>query len=261
MTPQAPGRTGGQDIGAGTPAAAPAAGSQADGVPNAAAAARAAVRPAGAAADGLAARRAATAARGPVHAGAHAGALGAAGGCARVLRPAPDPQPVAERAAGARAGKRTHALVGGGWRARGGGCLRRRPDDLPLPADHRHPRPGLLCPVRVLDRPPRLTADPAGALGVRRHPPCAQLHQPSLLPGRHRTRAAVHGGAADGPRRRFLDRRRGNGGRPGTGAGRMWGAHLRWPGCPARRAAVGAAGRPGPGGLAAAAVHQPVDLQ
>ena len=43
--------------------------------------------------------------------------------------------------------------------------------------------------------------------------------------------------------------------------GALRGAHLRRPGRPPRRAAVGAAGGPDPGDFAAGAVHQPVDLQ
>ena len=162
-------------------------------------------------------------------------------------------------AAGAAAG--AHPLVGGRRGDRGGGRVRRPPADLPLPADHRGARPGVLHAVRVLDRPPRVAADPAGAGGVRRHPPAAPLRQPRLLPGRHERGAAVHGGPADGRGGRVLGRRGGRGG-PGTAAARgLRGAHLRRPGRPAHRPAVGTAGRPRPRALPARAVHQPVGLQ
>ena len=123
-------------------------------------------------------------------------------------------------------------------------------------------RPGVLYPVRELDRPPRLAADPAGPGRVRRHPPAAPLRQPRLLPGRHHRGAAVHGGPADGRSR------------PGSGPG---GTARRWPSgrCSGRaRCSPSAAWPPGSPGprwapLAALvlalslprAVHQPVDLQ
>ena len=224
------------------------------------AAAGPAVGAAGAAGDGLAAGRAAVAARGPVHAGADASGVGAAGGAAPLSRPALHPRPVAERpAAGAAAG--AHALVGGRRGDSGGGRLRRSPADLSLPADHRAARPGVLHPVRVLDRPPRVAADPAGAGGVRWHPPTAPLRQPRLLPGRRERGAAVHGGPADGRSGRVLGRRGGRGGHGAPAARGVRGAHLRRPGRPAHRPAVGAAGRPGSRDQPARAVHQPVGLQ
>ena len=144
---------------------------------------------------------------------------------------------------------------------RGGGRVRRPSADLSLPADHRGARPSVLYAVRVLDRPPRLAADPAGAGGVRRQPPAAPLRQPRLLPGRRERGAAVHGGPADGPGGRVLGRRGGRGGRRAAAARGLRGAHLRRPRRPADRAAVGAAGGPRPRALPARAVHQPVDLQ
>ena len=56
---------------------------------------------------------------------------------------------------------------------------------------------------------------PQDAGGVRRHPQVLHVRQLRLLPGRPNRRAAVHGGPADGPGGRVLDRRRDRGGADG----------------------------------------------
>ena len=146
-------------------------------------------------------------------------------------------------------------------RGRDRGRLRRRPDDLPLPVHHRDPRPGVLHPVRELDLQARLAADTAGRGGLRRHPPRAHVRQLRLLPGRRIDRAAVHGRPADDPGRRVLDRRRYGSGGPGPDSRGVRGAHVRRPGRPARRAALGSARGPDPRAVPARGVHQPLDLQ
>ena len=213
----------------------------------------------GTAGHGLAADRAAPADAGLVHLAADAGAVRAGGGRSRDIRPAVDPGPMARHPASARAGQ--HAMVGGGRGHRGGCRVRRRTADLSLPADHRRARPRVLHPVRGLDRASRFTPDSAVPSGVRRHPSCAYLRQPRVLPGRRQHRAAVHGRAPDDPGGRLLGRggKRGGPGDPGARRGR--GADVRRTGGPAGRAAVGAAGGSGSRPLPAGAVHQPVGFQ
>ena len=178
-------------------------------------AARAAVRAAGAAGDGVAAGRFPAAAHRPVHARARAGGVGAGGGRARGARPALDSRPVAAGLAGARAGEGPHALVGGRGGRSGRRRLRRRSGGLPFAVHHRDARPGVLFPVRGMDLPARVAADPAGSRGLRRFAQQpARLQQLRLLPGRGQRRAAVHGRAADGAVGRPVGRRRERG--PGS---------------------------------------------
>ena len=215
----------------------------------------------------MVAGRAAIAARTPLHADANAGAVGAAGGGPCGARPALDPGPVphsrplAGRPPGRHAGTGAHALVDRGRRDRSGRCVRRRSDDLPLADDPGDARSGVLPELRVLDRPPRLAADPAVARGLRPRPHGALVQHSRVLPGRPGHRAAVHGRAAHGALGRLLGRRRGSGAGHGAGARGVRGAHLRRSGRPPRRAALGAAGGPGARAVAAGTVHQPVYLQ
>ena len=215
---------------------------------------------AGLAGHGLAAGRAAAAARASVRAAADAGRVRAAGGDPGRARPALDSgaaldrQPVAGRAAGASAGVRPHTLVGGGRRDRHRCRFRRRPDDLPHPADPGDARSGVLPPTSGTGSP---TTAPCrsrrSARGVRSEPHSLSFNTPAFYQVGKTIVPQFVGRAAAG---RSLPAFWVGGGWTaalgmGPVAGGLRGARLRQPGRPPGGASLGAPGDPGAGALAA----------